>query len=75
MAGGLFLGGLFVYTKLLKTYPNEEVLKIFMRFLWLGSFFDFLMMVFKCISYPKQEPKPKSLNFLKKYDLNWNLFI
>ena len=63
-AGGLFLGGIpapFVYAKLLKTYPTEEVLKIFMRFLWLGAFFDFLMMVFKCMTYPKkEEPKPEA---------------
>ena len=61
-AGGLFLGALpapFVYTKLLKTFPKEEVLRIFMRFLWLGVFFDFLMMVFKCMSYPKDDKKPK----------------
>ena len=60
-AGGLFLGALpapFIYTKLLKTYPKEEVLRIFMRFLWVGVFFDFLMMVFKCMSYPKKE-QPK----------------
>ena len=63
-AGGLFLGAIpapFIYAKLLKTYPTEEVLKIFMRFLWLGAFFDFLMMVFKCMTYPKKEqPKPEA---------------
>ena len=62
-AGGLFLGGIpapFIYTKLLKTYPTEQVLRIFMKFLWLGAFFDFLMMVFKCMAYPKTEPKPKT---------------
>ena len=61
--GGIFLGALpapFIYTKLLKTFPKEEVLRIFMRFIWLGVFFDFLMMVFKCMSYPKKvEPKPE----------------
>ena len=59
-AGGLFLGGIpapFVYTKLLKTYPTEDVLRIFMRFLWLGAFFDFLMMVFKLMTYPKNPEK------------------
>ena len=63
-AGGIFLGAIpapFVYAKLLKTYPTEEVLKIFMKFLWLGAFFDFLMMVFKCMTYPKkEEPKPET---------------
>ena len=54
-AGGLFLGGIpapFVYNQLLKTYPTEVVLKIFMRYLCLGAFFDFLMMVFKLMTYP-----------------------
>ena len=61
-AGGLFLGAIpapFIYTKLLKTYPTEEVLKIFMRLLWVGAFFDFLMMVFKCMTYPKDKPEPE----------------
>ena len=61
--GGVFLGGIpapFVYAQLLKVYPKEHVLRIFMRFLWLGVFFDFLMMVFKCMTYPKkEEEKPK----------------
>ncbi len=62
VAGGLFLGAIpapFIYTKLLKTYPTEEVLKIFMRFVWVGVFFDFLMMVFKCKTYSDDKPKPE----------------
>ena len=62
VAGGLFLGAIpapYIYTKMLKTYPSEEVLKIFMRYLWLGVFFDFLMMVFKCMAYPKKPEEKK----------------
>ena len=62
VAGGLFLGAIpapFIYAKMLKTYPSEEVLKIFMRYLWLGVFFDFLMMVFKCMAYPKKPEEKK----------------
>ena len=62
VAGGLFLGGIpapFIYNKLLKTYPTEDVLKIFMRYLWLGAFFDFLMCVFKCMTYPNDDKKPE----------------
>ena len=61
-AGGIFLGGIpapFIYSQLLKSYPTEDVLRIFMKFLCLGAFFDFLMMVFKCMAYPKKEPKPE----------------
>ena len=61
-AGGLFFGGIpapFIYSKLLKTYPTEEVLKIFMRYLCLGAFFNFLMMVFKCKTYPPEPEKKK----------------
>ena len=61
-AGGLFLGGIpapFIYNKLLKTYPTEVVLTIFMRYLWLGAFFNFLMMVFKLKSYPPEPEKKK----------------
>ena len=60
IAGGIFLGGIpapFVYNQLLKAYPTEVVLKIFMRFLCLGAFFDFLMMVFKCMTYTSEEKK------------------
>ena len=59
-AGGIFLGAIpapFVYAKLLKSYPTEDVLRIFMRFLCLGAFFDFLMCLFKCMTYPKDKPK------------------
>ena len=59
-AGGLFLGGIpapFIYTKLLKSYPTEDVLRIFMKYLYLGAFFNFLMMVFKCKTYPDKKPK------------------
>ena len=32
-----------------------------MRFLWFGAFLDFLMMVFKCMTYPKkEEPNPET---------------
>jgi hypothetical protein len=61
-AGGIFLGALpapYIYNTLLKSYPKEKVLQIFMTFLWLGVFFDFLMMVFKYLSYPKMETKPE----------------
>jgi len=63
VAGGQFLGGIpapYIYTKMLKSYPTEEVLRIFMRYLWLGVFFDFLMMVFKCMAYPPQPEKKTS---------------
>ena len=59
-AGGLFLGGIpapFIYAKLLKSYPTEDVLRIFMKYLCLGAFFNFLMMVFKCMTYPDKKPK------------------
>ena len=62
-AGGIFLGAIpapFVYNKLLKTYPTEDVLKIFMRFLCLGAFFDLLMCVFKCMAYPPKKPKKEA---------------
>ena len=63
IAGGLFLGGIpspYIYDTLLKSYPTEEVLRIFMRFLWVGAFFDFLMMVFKIQAYPKKQEKKEN---------------
>ena len=63
-SGGLFLGGLpapYIYNTLLKSYPTEEVLRIFMRFLWVGAFFDFMMMVFKYQAYPKKPEIKKNV--------------
>ncbi len=52
----------YIYASLLKTYPREEVLAIFMRFLLVGVFFNFLMMKFRCQEYPpdqkQKEEKP-----------------
>ena len=47
----------YIYATLLKSYPKEEVLAIFMRFLLVGVIFSFLMMVFRCKEYPKEKGK------------------
>ena len=42
VAGGLFLGAIsapYIYTKMLKSYPTEEVLIIFMRLSLVWSIF------------------------------------
>ena len=62
---GILFGAIpapYIYATLLKTFPKEEVLSIFMRFLLVGAFFNFLMMVFRCQEYPpdkkQKEEKP-----------------
>ena len=72
VAGRFFLEAIsapYIYTKMLKSYPIKEVLRIFMRFLWVGAFFDFLMMVFKIQAYPKkQEKKENKESPIELYD-------
>ena len=50
----------YIFATLLKYFPKEEVLAIFMRLLLVGAIFNFLMMVFRCKEYPvkKEEKKP-----------------
>ena len=59
---GILLGTVpapYIYSTLLKTFPKEKVLSIFMRFLLVGVIFNFFMMVFRCKEYPqKKEEKP-----------------
>jgi len=60
---GILLGAVpapYIYATLLKTFPKEETLAIFMRFLLVGVIFSFLMMVFRCKEYPptNKEEKP-----------------
>ena len=55
---GILLGTVpapYIYATLLKSFAKEEVLAIFMRFLLVGTIFNFLMMVFRCKEYPKKE--------------------
>ena len=62
IAWGLFFEAIpapYIYTKMLKSYLIKEVLIILWDYLWFGVFFDFLMMVFKCMAYPRQ-PKKKT---------------
>ena len=48
----------YIYATLLKSFTKEDSLAIFMRFLLVGVFFNFLMMVFRCKEYqPKKEEK------------------
>ena len=49
----------YIYATLLKNFPKEEVLNIFMRFLIVGCFFNFLMMFFRFKEYPPEKEKPK----------------
>ena len=63
---GILFGAIpapYIYATLLKSYPKEEVLAIFMRFLLVGVIFSFLMMIFRCKEYKnikeiKKEEKP-----------------
>ena len=59
---GIILGQIpapYIYATLLKNFPKEEVLNIFMRFLIVGAIFNFLMMVFRFKEYPPEKEKPK----------------
>ena len=48
----------YIYATLLKNFTKEDSLSIFMRFLLVGAFFNFLMMIFRCKEYkPKKEEK------------------
>ena len=48
----------YIYSTLLKNFTKEDSLAIFMRFLLVGVFFSFLMMIFRCKEYqPKKEEK------------------
>ena len=60
---GILLGAVpapYIYATLLKSFPKEQVLGIFMRFLLVGVIFNFFMVVFRCKEYPnkKEEEKP-----------------
>ena len=58
---GILFGAIpapYIYATLLKTFPREECLSIFMRFLLVGAFFNFLMLYFRCQEYPP-DPKQK----------------
>ena len=58
---GILLGQIpapYIYATLLKSFTKEESLAIFMRFLLVGVFFSFLMMIFRFKEYPpKKEAK------------------
>ena len=58
---GILLGQIpapYIYSTLLKNFTKEDSLAIFMRFLLVGVFFSFLMMIFRCKEYePKKEEK------------------
>ena len=59
---GILLGQIpapYIYATLLKNYPKEEALAIFMRFLIVGVIFSFLMLVFRCKEYPPDEEEKK----------------
>ena len=60
---GILLGQIpspYIYNTLLKSFPKEDVLNIFMKFLIVGCFFNFLMLFFRLKEYPKEpEKKPE----------------
>lgn len=49
----------YIYATLLKNFPKEEVLNIFMKFLIVGAIFNFLMMIFRFKEYPPEKEKPQ----------------
>ena len=49
----------YIFATLLKYYPKEEALAIFMRFLLVGVIFSFLMLVFRCKEYPDNKKVEK----------------
>jgi len=60
---GMILGQIpapYIYSSLLKRFPREDVLNIFMKFLIVGCVFNFLMLFFRLKEYPKEpEKKPE----------------
>ena len=49
----------YIYATLLKYYPKEEALGIFMRFLLIGVIFSFLMLIFRCKEYTNKRDEKK----------------
>ena len=49
----------YIFATLLKYYPKEEALGIFMRFLLVGVIFSFLMLIFRCKEYPSKKEEKK----------------
>ena len=60
---GILLGQIpapYIYNSLLKSFPKEDVLNIFMKFLIVGCVFNFLMLFFRLKEYPPEpEKKPE----------------
>ena len=60
---GILLGQIpspYIYNTLLKSFPKEDVLNIFMKFLIVGCVFNFLMLFFRLKEYPPEpEKKPE----------------
>jgi F0F1-type ATP synthase assembly protein I len=56
----------YIYASILKSFPKEDVLRIFMRFLIVGAIFNFLMMIFRYKEYPKKQEKKPEIELIDK---------
>ena len=56
----------YIYATLLKSFTKEDSLAIFMRFLLVGVFFNFLMMVFRCKEYPQKKEEKQEIELSEK---------